>query len=196
MPTSCTLGPAQKEGAIEMTHNSPFMALARGLRFACSAPLVRAVLLGSLVCSSQIPALAQEILSTSGQSLQGTWISRVALPGGDFQTFEIGTYYPDGSYTGANVDPSHSTHIGVWLRIGDRKFAFTVTYFTHDEKGVFNGIVKARIIATLAEDGQSYDSAVERVVMDTAGRELQVITGIRGHSTRVNVEMPKNPPVQ
>ncbi len=179
-----------------MTHNSPFMALARGLRFACSVALVPAVLLGALGCSVQIPALAQETVSTSGQSLQGTWLSRVALPGGDFQTHEIGTYYPDGSYTGANVDPSHSAHVGVWLRSGDRKFVGTITFFTHDEKGVFNGIVKARLIMTLAEDGQSYDAVVERVVMDTAGRELQVISGIRGHSVRVNVELQKNPPVE
>src|SRR6266540_6394429 len=122
-----------------MTHNSLFMAPARGHRFACSAALVRTVLLGALVFSSQLPALAQDTLNTSGQSMQGTWLAGVALPGGDFQTFEIGTFYPDGSYTGANVDLSHSAHIGVWLRVGDRKFAFTVTYFTHDEKGVFNG---------------------------------------------------------
>ena len=38
----------------------------------------------------------------------------------------MGTFYPDGSYTGANVNPSHSAHVGVWLRTGDRKFAFTV----------------------------------------------------------------------
>jgi hypothetical protein len=56
----------------------------------------------------RVPAVAQETLSTSGQSLQGTWISRIALPGGDFQTFEVGTYSADGSYIGANVDPSHS----------------------------------------------------------------------------------------
>ena len=91
---------------------------------------------------------------------------------------------------------SHSAHIGVWLRLGDRKFAFTVTYFTHDEKGVFNGIAKARAILTLAEDLNSYDSAVERVIMDTSGRELEVISGIRGHSVRVNVELPKNRPIE
>src|SRR5258708_30394009 len=102
------------------------------------------VLLGAMVWLAQMPAIAQDILSTSGQSLQGTWLTRVALPGGDFQTFEVGTYYPDGSYTGANVDLSHSAHIGVWLRIGDRKFAGTILLFTHDDKGGFNGIVKAR----------------------------------------------------
>ena len=47
------------------------------------------VLLGALACLAQMPALAQDTLSTSGQSLQGTWISRVALSGGDFQTFEL-----------------------------------------------------------------------------------------------------------
>lgn len=144
----------------------------------------------SLLC---IPAVAQDSISTVGQSLQGTWLAQVALPGADLATFEVGTFYPDGSYMGANVDPSHSAHVGVWLRVGDRKFAFTVTFFTHDEKGVFNAIIKARAILTLAEDLKSYDSAVERVVMDTAGRELQVISGIRGHSVRVNVELPKTP---
>lgn len=152
------------------------------------------VLFGALTCLSALPAVAQETFSTSGQSLQGTWLSGVALPGGDFNTFELGTFNPDSSYTGANVDPSHSAHIGVWLRVGDRKFAFTVQFFTHDEKGVFNGIVKARAILTLAEDLKSYDSAGERVTMDTSGRELQVISGISGHSVRVNVELPKNPP--
>jgi hypothetical protein len=149
-------------------------------------------LFGALACLCQVPAVAQETLSTSGQSLQGTWISRIALPGGDFQTFEVGTYSADGSYIGANVDPSHSPHVGVWLRIGDRKFAGTIQFFTRDEKGVFNGIVKARAVVTLAEDGQSYEAEVERVVMDTAGREVQVISGIRGRSVRVNVELAKS----
>ena len=56
----------------------------------------------------------------------------------------------------------------------------TVLFFTHDEKSVFNGIVKARIVLTLAEDLKSYDSVAERVVMDTSGKELQVNTRHRG----------------
>jgi hypothetical protein len=147
------------------------------------------ILSAALVCLSQIPLSAQEIISsTRGQSLQGTWISQLAAPNGDLTLFEVGTFYPDGSYTGANVNPSHSPHVGVWLRTGDRKFAFTVMFFTRDEKGVFNGIVKARGVLTLAEDLQTYSSAMERVVMDTAGRELQVVSGITGTSVRMNVE--------
>ena len=146
-------------------------------------------LLGALILLAHLPAVAQDNLgSTRGQSLQGTWIAQLAAPNGDLTLFEVGTFYPDGSYTGANVNPSHSAHVGVWLRTGDRKFAFTVMFFTRDEKGVFNGIVKARGVLTLSEDLKTYSSAIERVVMDTAGRELQVIGGITGTAVRMNVE--------
>ena len=69
-------------------------------------------------------------------------------------------------------------------------------FLLHDDKGAFNGIVKARIYLTLAEDLKSYDSVAERVVMDTSGNVLQVTPGIAGHSVRMNVELPTTPPPQ
>ena len=131
-------------------------------------------------------------ISTTGQSIQGTWITQLADGAGNTSLFEVGTYSPDGAYSGANTNPAHTTHKGVWVRTGDRQFAQTVMFFTHDDKGVFNGIVKARISITLAEDLQSYDSVAERVVMDAAGKELSVTPGIKGHAVRMNVELPKN----
>ena len=155
------------------------------------------ILLGALVWLAQMPALAQDNISTNSQSIQGTWISQVAdASTGVISLFEVGTFSPDGSYSGANVNPSHTTHKGVWLRTGDRKFVMTVMFFTHDDKGVFNGIVKARIYLTLAEDLKSYDSVAERVVMDTLGKELQVTPGITGHSVRMDVEFQKSGPQQ
>ena len=148
------------------------------------------VLFAGLVCLSQIPAIAQETISTNSQSIQGTWIAQVTDPAGNLALFEVGTFSPDGSYSGANVNPSHTTHKGVWLRTGDRKFVLTVLFFTHDDKGVFNGVIKARIFLTLAEDLKSYDSVAERVVMDTSGKTLQVTPGIAGHSIRMDVEFP------
>ena len=109
--------------------------------------------------------------------MQGTWVSQVVEPGGGFVPFAVDTFYADGSQIGVNKDSSHSAHIGVWLRVGDRQFVFMTTFFIHDERGVFNGIVKARGAITLSEDQKSYDAAVERVVMDTSGREIQVISG-------------------
>jgi hypothetical protein len=147
----------------------------------------------ALVWMSHTPLPAQDTVSTVGQSIQGTWISQVADATGNITLFEVGTFSPDGSYSGANVNPSHTTHKGVWLRTGDRKFVLTVLFFTHDDKGVFNGIVKARIYLTLAEDLKSYDSVAERVVMDTSGNVLQVTPGIVGHSVRMNVELPQSP---
>ena len=132
-------------------------------------------------------------VSNSSNSLEGTWIAQVANPGAPLMLFEVGTYHANGSYSGANVNPSHTDHKGVWLRIGHRKFAFTFMFFTRDDKGVFNGIVKARGIVTLAEDGQSYDSLVERIVMDTTGKVLQVTPGITGHSVRMELELTSSP---
>ena len=155
------------------------------------------VLLGALACLAQMPALAQDTISTNSQSIQGTWISQVAdATTGAIALFEVGTFSPDGSYSSANVTASHSAHTGVWLRTGDRKFVLTVMFFTHDDKDVFNGIVKVRILLTLAEDLKSYDSVAERTVMDASGKELQVTPGIAGHAIRMDVEFPKNSPPQ
>jgi hypothetical protein len=154
------------------------------------------VFLAAVAWLSQTLLPGQDTISTVGLSIQGTWISQVADMSGNITLFEIGTFSPDGAYSGANVNPSHSTHKGVWVRTGDRKFLLTVLFFTHDDKGVFNGIIKARIQLTLAEDLKSYDSVAERVVMDTSGNVLQVVPGIVGHSVRMNVEMPQSPSPQ
>jgi hypothetical protein len=168
------------------------------------------VLSGMFALLIQIPAFAQGTstcgvfngvffqptpcnLSTGSQSLEGTWIAQVAQPGQPLALFEVGTYHADGSYSGANVNPLHTDHKGVWLRVGDRKFIFTFMFFTRDDKGVFNGIVKARGSVTLSEDGKSYDSVVERVVMDTTGKELSVTPNIKGTSVRMDLELSRTP---
>src|SRR4030095_4356933 len=87
-------------------------------------------------------AMAQ-VPGNPGQSIEGTWISQVADSSGNITLFEIGTLSPDGSETGANVNPSHTTHKGVWQRIGHLQFVLTVLFFTHDAQGVFDGIIKA-----------------------------------------------------
>ena len=135
-------------------------------------------------------------ISVPNQTLTGTWIAQVAQSGGALALFEIGTYHADGSYSGANVNGLHTEHKGVWMRIGDRKFVFTFMFFTRDDKGVFNGIVKARGTVTLAEDGKSYESVVERVILDTTGKELSVTPGIVGRSVRMDLELSRTPAAQ
>ncbi len=154
------------------------------------------VLLGALAWLAQMPALSQDNISTNSQTIQGTWITQIPDATGNLALFEVGIFHPDGSYSSANVTASHSAHTGVWLRTGDRKFVLTVMFFTHDDKDVFNGIVKVRILLTLAEDLKSYDSVAERTVMDASGKELQVTPGIAGHAIRMDVEFPKSGPQQ
>ena len=147
----------------------------------------------ALLCAAHISGLGQETLPTTGQSLEGTWIAQVAQPGGDFAPFGLGTFSPNGSYLGTSSDPTQSNHHGVWLRVGDRKFVLSTMFFSRDEKGAYNGIVRTRIAITLAADSKSYTATVERILMDVAGRELQVITGIRGRSVRMDVETQQSP---
>ena len=111
----------------------------------------RHVLSGALLAFAQMTPFAQETVSTSGQSLQGTWIAQVAMPSGELALFEVGTYYPGRPLLGATSMLRTPLMSASRLRTGDRQFMFTVMFFTHDEKGVFNGIVKARAIVTLAK---------------------------------------------
>ena len=149
-----------------------------------------------LTCLTQMPAPAQDTISSLSQSIQGSWIVQMTDATGNVNLFELGTFSADGSYSGVNVTGSHSLHKGVWIRTGDRKFVMTVVFFTRDALGVFNGIVKARIYLTLAEDLKSYDSLAERIVMDTSGKELSFTPGIAGHAVRMDVEFPKSAPPQ
>lgn len=137
----------------------------------------------------QITAIGQ-VPQAVGQSVEGTWISELTDASGNLNLFEVGTFSRDGSYTGANVNGLQSTHKGVWQRLGDRKFALTVMFFTHDAQGTFNGIVRARALITLAEDLNSYDSVAERTVMDTLGNVKSVTPGITGHAVRMEVLPP------
>jgi len=154
----------------------------------------RLVSAGVLIWLAQLAAFSQDkTVSTASLSLQGTWASQIALLGGAFVPFAIDTFSAEGAHIGINQDPTHSAHIGVWLCVGDRRFMFSTTFFTHDDKGVFNGIVKARGLLTMSEDHKSYDGTVERVVMDTTGNVLQVVSGIKAHSVRVDLELQSNP---
>jgi hypothetical protein len=155
------------------------------------------VLVAALCCLFQIPAQAQVPVNPVGQSIEGTWLAGVADASGNINLFEVGNFSPDGSYTGANVNGLHSTHKGVWERIGHLNFTLTVLFFTHDAQGMFNGIVKARIYLILAEDLNSYESVAERIVMDKFGNVVSVTPGIPGHAVRMKVELPQYlPPPQ
>ena len=156
----------------------------------------RILLALALLCGFlfRAPAIAQEHDQDQGHdgpSIVGTWISELTDPTtGKVSLFEIGSYSPDGSFTSANVNGLHTAHKGIWQRIGHWKFNLTVMFFTHDAQGTFNGIIRARILVTVAEDGKSYDSVAERTVMDTAGNVLSVTPGIVGHSVRMELLPP------
>lgn len=152
------------------------------------------ILAGTLLGLMQFPALADDRDSydsheSEGRAIVGTWIAQLTDATGATALFEVGNFSPDGSYTGANVNGLHSAHKGVWVQTGHRKFQMTILFFTHDAQGVFNGIVKARILISVAQDLNSYDSVAERTVMDKFGNVLSITPGINGHSVHMHVEL-------
>jgi hypothetical protein len=67
------------------------------------------VLVGVLVWLAQVPGFSQDkTVSTASLSLQGTWASQIALPGGGFVPFAIDTFSAEGAHIGINQDPTHS----------------------------------------------------------------------------------------
>jgi len=154
------------------------------------------VLLGALLGLAQIPAVAQDVVNPNGQSIQGTWISQVADATGAIALFEVGTFSPDGSYSGANVTPTHTEHKGVWLRTGDRKFVLTVMFFhsrrqecvQRDYQSAYHPDPGGRPKVIRLRRGARCNGCI--------GKELSVTPGIAGHAVRMNVEFPKNPPPQ
>lgn len=151
----------------------------------------RAVLSAALLTLLFHPSAKAQVPDTPiGQSIVGTWVSEIADPSGNLHPFEFGTFSPDGSYIGANVNGLQSTHMGVWQRTGHLNFALTVEFSRQDAQGAFIGFVRVRAAITLADDLKSYDSTAERTVMDTSGNILSITGGIRGHAVRMEVLPP------
>ncbi|MGH2388465.1 MAG: hypothetical protein ACRDIE_09705, partial [Chloroflexota bacterium] len=133
----------------------------------------------------QAPTLARAAgAAPSGDqswSLEGTWISTVALgPGTVFQS--LSTYAAGGGVvTTAQAQPrgaagrpgSVSAHHGTWMRTGALTFQRHVVAFTFDPTGVPTGTHTVDQALVMAEDGQSYDAHGTVTISDLTGKLLQ-----------------------
>ena len=115
-----------------------------------------------LLSMSQAPVRSQELgpcggffqsvpcsLSALGQSMQGTWVTQISDTSGNSNVSQMGSFSADGSYSGTNVSPLQSTHRGLWLRTGDRTFALTTMFFTHDAQGRVQWLCKGLTLVPL-----------------------------------------------
>lgn len=127
------------------------------------------------------------------QNLAGTWmyeLRRGGQPANQNPVLLIIQFSGDGVLTASSADGSQTSHHGVWLRVGDRKFVLTTFLFTFNESRALAGITKVRANVQLSADGQTAKGTQEIVVLDRDGKTLASIPGGTFTGTRLTPEVP------
>jgi hypothetical protein len=131
------------------------------------------------------------VVTDSSQTLTGTWLLELRRPGTAADQPGIPllvVYQPDGTVIGSGSDGAQSSHAGVWVRVGDRRFVQTMYLFTFNEARALAGLTKVRINVLLAEDGRSLKGTTEIVALDRQGKVLATIPGTTYTGVRLSAE--------
>ena len=123
-----------------------------------------------------IRAVGGSDVQTTGQRLDGTWLSTATLdsaPLGIPLTFmTLNTFMPDGAFIEAGRAPSpRQTAIGhgQWVRAGDRLFTATFTFLTYDAEGRHTGMQRITRSIRLSEDLQEFRAVARNEQFDLEG---------------------------
>jgi len=133
----------------------------------------------------------EKVVSASNQTLTGTWLLELRRPGtpaGQPGIPVLIVYQPDGTVIGSGGDGTQSSHAGVWVRVGDRKFVQTMYLFNFDASRALAGVTKVRINVLLNEDGRSLQGTTEIVALDLEGKVRATIPGTTYTGVRLAAE--------
>lgn len=119
----------------------------------------------------------EKVVQTLNQTLSGTWMLELRLPGAPSAVPAVVTYLAEGTAIGPTSDGNLSNSQGVWIRVADRKFLQTMYIFAYDEKRVLAGIQKVRIAVQLSVDGRAIKGTTDRILLDKEGNETAAFTG-------------------
>jgi hypothetical protein len=125
------------------------------------------------------------------QSLTGTWLLELRRPGqpaGQPPVSKLIVFHPDGTVVDAGS--SLSSALGLWIRVGDRKFLQTMFGLNFNESQVLTTITKVRINVQLSLDGQTLRGTTEVVVLDPEGKVMATIPGGTYSAVRLSAEKP------
>lgn len=127
------------------------------------------------------------------QSLQGTWLyelRRGGQPATQPPVLLLIQFNPDGTIVAAAGDGTQSSHQGLWLRVGDRKFLITTFVFSFNESRTLTTIIKIRGNVQLSADGQTVRGTQEVVLLDREGKEMATVPGGTFTGSRLASEIP------
>jgi len=127
------------------------------------------------------------------QTLDGTWLyelRRGGQPANQPPVLLLIQFHPDGTIAAAAGDGTQSSHFGMWLRVGDRKFLITTFLFAFNENRTVATITKIRANVLLSADGATVRGTQEVVVSDSAGKVITTIPGGAFTGSRLTPEIP------
>jgi hypothetical protein len=155
------------------------------------------------VFAAALPAAAQSVGDTLrdpaksvpavNQTMEGTWMYELRRGGqaaGQPPVLLLIQFYEGGAITAAAGDGSQSSHHGIWLRVGDRRFLITTFLWNFNENRTLTGITKVRANVQVSEDGRTARGTQEIVVLDPTGKTLATIPGGTFTGVRLTQEIP------
>jgi hypothetical protein len=126
------------------------------------------------------------------QTLSGTWLyelRRGGQPAGQPPVLLLIQFNPDGTINASAAEGAQSAHVGMWLRVGDRKFMITTFVFSFNETRTFTSILKIRGNVQLSPDGQTVSGTQEVVIMDREGKPMATAPGGTFTGVRLSPEI-------
>jgi hypothetical protein len=126
------------------------------------------------------------------QTLEGTWLLELRRPGtpaGQAPVSKLIIFHRDGTVVDAGSSLGSSA-LGLWIRVGDRKFLQTMFGLNFNESQVLTTITKVRINVQLSPDGQTLSGTTEVAILDPQGRVMATIPGGTYSAVRLRTEIP------
>ena len=126
------------------------------------------------------------------QSLTGTWLLELRRPGqpaAQPPVSKLIIFHPDGTVVDAGSN-SLGSALGLWIRVGDRKFLQTMFGLNFNESQILTTITKVRINVQLSPDGQTLRGTTEVVILDPEGKVMATIPGGTYSAVRLSAEKP------
>jgi hypothetical protein len=145
--------------------------------------------LGVLGTTASVAGGAQAApAATPGHELAGSWVVSGVPPAPRLlQTFTI-----DGcTISTDNEHPNRTPSHGAWMRVGDRQFLTRHMAFRFEPAGTVSGRIEARIVYSVAPDGQTMQGSGFRYDFDAEDNPTGPPIPIQGRGTRIVPLLPE-----
>src|SRR5205085_6038065 len=109
----------------------------------------------------------EKVVPVVNQILEGTWLLELRRPGqpaGQPPVSKLIVFHPDGTVIDAGS--SVGSALGLWVRVGDRKFLQTMFTLNFNESQVLTTVTKVRINVQMSQDGHTMSGTIEVVILN------------------------------